>query len=302
MDFILTMHELSKRYRHFQALDKLTMHIPKGSIYGLIGRNGAGKTTLIRTIAGLQRPDEGFYCLNGIKHTDPRMAAVRQKTGAIVEMPAIYLDMSASENLQAQNLLLGKPKNDQVERRLKRLGLDQTGTKKARNFSLGMRQRLGIASALASDPEFLILDEPFNGLDPQGTADLRQLIVSLNQQGMTILISSHLLDELSRLATHYGFIDHGTLIQELSAEELQKQCRGGWRLTVTNPQLCIQVAQRLHYACEQAENDVLIDGGGNISELLLKLAEAGCPVQALHQQDESLESYYLDLIGGDKHA
>ena len=174
MDFILTTHELSKRYRRFQALDRLTMHIPKGSIYGLIGRNGAGKTTLIRTIAGLQRPDEGFYCLNGVKHTDPRIAAVRRKVGAIVETPAIYLDMSASENLQAQNLLLGKPKNDQVERRLKRLGLDQTGTKKARNFSLGMRQRLGIASALASDPEFLILDEPFNGLDPQGTADLRQ--------------------------------------------------------------------------------------------------------------------------------
>lgn len=302
MDYILTTHELSKHYRHFQALNKLTMHIPRGAIYGFIGRNGAGKTTLIRTIAGLQLPDEGYYCLSGVKHTDRAITAVRKKLGAIVEAPAIYLDMSAAENLQAQNLLLGKPKNDQVEARLEALGLGQTGRKKAKHFSLGMRQRLGIAAALVSDPDFLILDEPFNGLDPQGTADLRQLILNLNRQGITILISSHLLDELSRLATFYGFIDQGRLIQELSAEEFQHHLRSGWRLRVKDPNTCIRIAKELNYAVEVLDSEVLVYGDVNISELTVKLAEAGCPIETLHRQNDSLESYYLNLIGGGRYA
>lgn len=182
MEYILETHNLEKRYKNFKAISNLNIHIEKGSIYGLIGKNGAGKTTLIRLICGLQKPTNGSYSIYGIKSTDSNILKVRKRIGAIIETPSIYLNLSARENLIEQYKVLGMPSYNDIEELLKIVGLENTGNKKAKNFSLGMKQRLGIAISLASNPDFLILDEPINGLDPQGIIEIRELIVELNQK------------------------------------------------------------------------------------------------------------------------
>lgn len=226
MEYVLETSGLCKRYRGFAALNGLDMHIPKGAIYGFVGRNGAGKTTLIRLICGLQEPTGGSFTLYGARNTDAKIERSRRRMGAVVETPSIYMDMTAEENIRQQYLVLGIPSEDGITGLLQLVGLDDTGKKKAKNFSLGMRQRLGIAVALAGSPDFLVLDEPVNGLDPQGIIEMRELILKLNRErGITVLISSHILDELARLATHYGFIDGGRMVKEMSAEELEAHCR-----------------------------------------------------------------------------
>ena len=205
MDYVLKTNALCKHYKDFKALNGLTMNVPKGSIYGFVGKNGAGKTTLIRLVCGLQLPTSGSFELYGVEHSDKEISKSRRRMGAVVETPSIYLDMTAEDNLKQQYRILGMPSFDGITELLKLVGLENTGRKKAKNFSLGMRQRLGIAVALCGDPDFLVLDEPINGLDPQGIIEIRELILKLNrEQKITVLISSHILDELSRLATHYG--------------------------------------------------------------------------------------------------
>ena len=198
MEYVLRTNALSKNYKHFKALSGLSMNIPKGAIYGFIGKNGAGKTTLIRLICGLQEPTSGGYTLYGREHTDKEIVKSRRRMGSVVETPSIYLDMTAEDNLKQQYLTLGLPSFDEVTEILQLVGLGNTGNKKAKHFSLGMRQRLGIAIALAGDPDFLVLDEPVNGLDPQGIIDIRELILKLNRERqITVLVSSHILDELA---------------------------------------------------------------------------------------------------------
>lgn len=189
MEYVLETKALGKRYQNFTAMNGLNMHIPKGAIYGFIGRNGAGKTTLIRLICGLQEPTSGEYTLYGVKNTDVRLNRSRRRMGAVVETPSIYLDMTAEQNLRQQYKTLGLPSEKGIRELLHLVGLDNTGKKKAKNFSLGMRQRLGIAVAMAGDPDFLVLDEPINGLDPQGIIEMRELILKLNQKrGITALL------------------------------------------------------------------------------------------------------------------
>ena len=217
MEYVLETSALTKRYRGFTALDSLTMRVPKGAIYGFVGRNGAGKTTLIRLICGLQEPTGGSFTLYGVRNTDARICRSRRRMGAVVETPSAYTDMTAEENLRQQYLVLGMPSTEGIPELLRLVGLEGAGKKKVKHFSLGMRQRLGIAVALAGNPDLLVLDEPVNGLDPQGIIEIRELILKLNREhGITVLISSHILDELSRLATHYGFIDGGCMIKEIS--------------------------------------------------------------------------------------
>ena len=212
MEYCLETQALCKTYGRFRAVDNLSMHVPRGAIYGFVGKNGAGKTTLLRLICGLQRPTAGGYCLYGVPHTDKALCTVRRRMGAVVETPSIYMDLPAQENLKQQYRVLGLPSFSGIPALLELVGLQDTGRKKARHFSLGMRQRLGIAMALAGDPDFLVLDEPTNGLDPQGIIEVRELILKLNREfGITVLISSHILGELSKLATHYGFIDGGRI-------------------------------------------------------------------------------------------
>ncbi|MBQ6786668.1 MAG: ATP-binding cassette domain-containing protein [Lachnospiraceae bacterium] len=300
MEYILTTNALTKQYKQFKALNGLSMHVPKGAIYGFVGKNGAGKTTLIRLICGLQEPTSGSYTLYGVEHSEKNIVKSRRRMGAVVETPAIYLDMTAEENLREQYRILGIPSFDGIQELLRLVGLENTGKKKAKNFSLGMKQRLGIAIALAGDPDFLVLDEPINGLDPQGIIEIRELILKLNrEQQITVLISSHILDELSRLATHYGIIDEGHMMKELSADELEVACRKCIRVEVSDTKALIRVLDRMN-----VDYKVLSDTKADvfaklhITQLTLALAQEGCEIISVQERDESLESYYISLVGG----
>lgn len=300
MDYVLEAKTLTKKYKNFKALDELTMKIPQGAIYGLVGKNGAGKTTLIRIICGLQNPTSGEYILYGKKSNSKGITRARRRIGAVVETPSIYLDMTARENLKQQFSVLGIPSFDGIDDLLKLVGLENTGKKKAKHFSLGMKQRLGIAVALAGDPDFLVLDEPINGLDPQGIVEIRELILKLNREfNITVLISSHILDELSKLATHYGFVDSGRVVKEISAKELENSCRKAIRIEVTDIKILSLVLDEL-----KIEYSIISDTGAdiysavNVSQLVLKLSEKGCDVISMAERDESLEGYYINLVGG----
>lgn len=304
MDYVLRTNALCKKYKDFKALDGLSMNVPKGAIYGLVGKNGAGKTTLIRLICGLQEPASGDYMLYGRKHTDKDITKSRRRMGAVVETPSIYLDMTAENNLKQQYRILGVPSFDGLTEILKLVGLDHTGNKKAKNFSFGMRQRLGIAIALAGDPDFLILDEPANGLDPQGIIEIRELILKLNRERqITVLISSHILDELSKLATHYGFIDSGRLVKEMSAKELEAACRKCVRMEVSDTKALARVldGMKIDYTI-LANQTADIYAKVPVSSLTAALAKENCEVISMLERDESLESYYISLIGGGKNA
>lgn len=304
MEYVLQTEALSKQYGHFKALDNLSMHVPKGAIYGMVGKNGAGKTTLIRLISGLQKPSAGTYTLYGKKSSEGDIATARRRMGAVVETPSIYLDMTAEENLRQQFQILGIPSYDGIKELLELVGLSDTGKKKAKNFSLGMRQRLGIAVALAGNPDFLVLDEPVNGLDPQGIVEMRELILKLNREfQITVLISSHILDELSKLATHYGFVDHGHMVKEISAEELAAACRKCTRIEVTDVKTLATVLDEwnLEYTI-WTDSQADIYGKVSVTELAIKLAEKNCEIKSMQERDESLESYYIQLVGGESHA
>lgn len=304
MEYALETFGLTKQYRSFKALQNVNMHIPKGSIYGFVGRNGAGKTTLIRIICDLQSPTSGEYSLYGVKSTDKRISKMRRRMGAVVETPSIYMDMSAEENLREQYRVLGMPSFSGVREILRLVGLESAGKKKAKNFSLGMKQRLGIAIALCGNPDFLVLDEPINGLDPEGIVEMRELILKLNREyDITVLISSHILDELGRLATHYGFIDNGSIVKEISGEELEKACRKCLRIKVTDTGALCRVLDKLSLECSViSESEADVYGEVNITELTLALRDENCDILSIHERDESLESYYINLIGGGSNA
>lgn len=304
MDYVLQTNALSKSYRHFKALNGLSMNIPKGAIYGFVGKNGAGKTTLIRLVCGMQEPTSGNYILYGRKNSDKEIVKSRRRMGAVIEAPSIYLDMTAEENLRQQYRILGLPSFDGLHDILNLVGLEETGKKKARHFSLGMRQRLGIAIALACDPDFLVLDEPANGLDPYGIIEIRELILKLNrEQQITVLISSHILDELSKLATHYGFIDNGSILKEISSEELEAACRKCIRMEVSDTKALVRVLDKQKIAYKilsGTQADVFAKA--NPSHLISALTKESCEVFSMQERDESLESYYINLIGGRKDA
>ena len=300
MDYILTARSLGKRYKNFKALNDFSIHVPKGAIYGFVGKNGAGKTTFIRLVCGLQEPSSGSYAIYGTENNDPGISRCRRRMGAVVETPSIYQDMTAEDNLKEQYRIIGLPSFDSIPELLRLVGLENTGKKKAKHFSLGMKQRLGIAIALAGNPDFLILDEPVNGLDPQGIIEIRELILKLNREkGITFLISSHILDELSRLATHYGFIDSGHMVKEMSAAELDTACRKCIRVQVSDVRALSRVLDEM-----DLEYSILSDTMAdifakiNVSQLALALAEQGCDIISLDEREESLESYYVNLIRG----
>lgn len=221
--FICETKNLSKKYKDFYALKNVNLTIPKGEIYGLVGENGAGKTTLIRLLTGLNFKSEGEIILFG--HKD-NLQHERSKIGCTIEMPALYKDMTASQNLEVQRIQRGIPNKKCITDTLELIGLSNAGKKRVANFSLGMKQRLALGVALLGEPEFLILDEPVNGLDPTGIIELRELLKKLvKEREVTILISSHILSELHQLATCYGFLHKGELLKQISAEELNEECK-----------------------------------------------------------------------------
>lgn len=300
MEIILEANDLEKKYKDFKALNHLNIHIEKGAIYGLIGKNGAGKTTLIRIISGLQDPTNGEFSIYGINNSSNNIASARKRMGAIIETPSIYLEMTAKDNLIEQYKLVGMPEYDDIEELLKLVGLENTGKKKTKNFSLGMKQRLGIAIALANNPDFLILDEPINGLDPQGIIEIRELILKLNKEKrITILISSHYLDELSKIATHYGFLDNGSIIKEISSEELMKKMEHKLELKVSNQKEFVKYFEENKISYEVVTNKTInVYGKYNLSKFITELSKKNLIADEIHEQEESLENYYMNLIGG----
>lgn len=302
MEYVLETHNLEKRYKEFKALSHLNMHIKKGSIYGLIGKNGAGKTTLIRLICGLQKPTSGSYTIYGISNKSQKIMETRKRIGAIIETPSIYLDMTAEDNLKVQYQIIGLPKMDDLKEILELVGLSKTENKKAKNFSLGMKQRLGIAIALVGNPDLLILDEPINGLDPEGIIEIRELILKLNQEkGITVLLSSHYLDELSKIATHYGFLDQGSIIKEISSQELMQNYKKRVEITVSNVKECVKYLEEKEISYEVINDKMIyIYDKINISELAIQLSNRNCIIHTFNETEETLESYYINLIGGGK--
>ena len=305
LDYILQTQGLKKEYAGgFKALNGLTMHVPRGSIYGFVGKNGAGKTTLIRLVCGLQEPTSGSYRLCGVENGSAKIVRARRRMGAVVETPSIYLDMTARENLRQQYRVLGMPSEEGIDGLLRLVGLENTGKKKARNFSLGMRQRLGIAVALAGEPDFLLLDEPVNGLDPQGIVEMRELILRLNrEEGITVLISSHILDELSRLATWYGFIDGGRMVKEISAQTLENEFRKCIRAEVSDMGALARVLDGAGVEYKIiSERAADIFGEMSVTALAEALGKEKCELYSMKERDESLESYYMSLVGGECRA
>lgn len=296
---VLEATNLEKKYKDFTALKNLNLHVQQGAIYGLIGKNGAGKTTLIRIICGLQQPTNGTYAIYGVQQNE-KLADVRKRMGAIIETPAIYSEMSARDNLIGQYKLVGMPIDDGIEELLTLVGLEKTGKKKVKNFSLGMKQRLAIAMALANHPDFLILDEPINGLDPAGIIEIRELILKLNREKrITILISSHYLDELSKIATHYGFLDKGYIVEEISHEELMRKLERKIVLNVNEPTEFVQYFERFKIPYKVVDRRTInVYGKYNLSTFIRELANHQLIVEEIHEHEESLESYYMNLIGG----
>lgn len=300
MELVLETNNLDKKYKDFKALNHTNIHIEKGAIYGLIGKNGAGKTTLIRIICGLQAPTNGTYTIYGENNNSNNIASVRKRMGAIIETPSIYSEMTARDNLIEQYKLVGMPSLDGIDDLLKLVGLNNTGKKKAKHFSLGMKQRLGIAIALSNNPDFLILDEPINGLDPQGIIEIRELILKLNKEKrITILISSHYLDELSKIATHYGFLDNGSIIKEISSVKLMKKMEHKIELKVNNQKDFVKYFEEKNISYEVIDDKTInVYGKYNLSKFITELSKKNLIADEVHEQEESLENYYMNLIGG----
>ena len=302
MEYILEAKNIEKKYGHFKALDNLNMHIPKGAIYGLIGKNGAGKTTLIRLLCGLQRPTSGEYTLYGTLNNSRKIAEERKRVGGIVETPSICLDMTAEDNLKEQYKIIGLPSYDNLQEILELVRLNNTGKKTAKHFSLGMKQRLGLAISLVGNPDLLILDEPINGLDPEGIIEIRELILRLNKEkGITFLISSHYLDELSKIGTFYGIIDKGKIIKEIDKDELEQNFRTRTQINVSNLKECVKYLEEKNFTYKVISDSIVdIYEKINVSELVIALSKRNCIVNDYQEKGESLENYYLNLIGGAK--
>lgn len=300
MEYILKTNNLEKKYGHFKAISNLNMQIPKGAIYGLIGKNGAGKTTLIRLLCGLQKPTSGTYTIYGISNDNHKIIDARKRIGAIIESPSICLDMTAEDNLKKQAKIIGLPNCESIYEILKLVRLSDTGKKTAKHFSLGMKQRLGLAIALVGNPDMLILDEPINGLDPEGIIEIRELILKLNKEkGITFLISSHYLDELSKIATCYGFIDKCRIVKEISKEELEQNFRKRTQINVNNLKNCVKYLEESNIPYKVISNEIIdIYEKINVSELVIALSKRDCIVNDFKEKGESLENYYLNLIGG----
>lgn len=299
MEYALRTKNLSKKFSKKLAIDSVGINIKKGDIYGLIGKNGAGKTTLIRTIVGLAAPTAGEIEL--FESTD--LKKQRYKIGTVIESPAVYPNFTAKQNLIAQQKLFGKTDINEINQILEIVGLADTGKKKAKNFSLGMKQRLAIAISLIGNPEFLVLDEPINGLDPAGIKDVRDLILKLNKENnITVLISSHILGELAKIATRYGVICNGKLVDEFTPQELQSRVRKCLAINVDNTQLTSKIIKEsLNTNNYEIKSDKLIYLYDNIDEpskVNTLLVTNGVIVNSINTVGDDYEPYLIKLMEG----
>lgn len=303
MEYVLKTTELTKSFSNNIVVNNVNVKIEKGNIYGLIGQNGAGKTTFMKMISGLIKPSSGEIELFGSKELEKQ----RFRTGCIIETPALYTNMSAKDNLEIYRKSIGITSNASIDESLKLVGLDNIKTNKVKTFSMGMKQRLGIALALLGNPDFLILDEPTNGLDPIGIKEMRDLILKLNNiNNVTILISSHILSEVSKIATHYGIIKNGILIAEFSSDELKIKCQRSLKIKVDNILKAISVieTQLNIFEYDILDKNIIrifgdIEKAGTINTELIK---NNVVVESLIPIEKDLESYFLDLMEDKKNV
>ena len=297
---VLKTQNLTKLYGSKRAVDNVSLTVEKGDIFGLIGQNGAGKTTFMRMITSLARPDSGSIELFG--NAEPgRVSAARSRMGCVIELPALHGNLTATQNLEYYRLQRGITDKNRVQKCLEIVGLTDTGKKKFKNFSLGMKQRLGLAIAMLSKPDFLILDEPTNGLDPTGIIEMRDLIKHLSKEGITILVSSHLLTELSQMANKYAIIHHGRLIKMLTHEQLQEECKQALAVTVDNTAkaaVILETVLGISDYKQVSENDLRVYGyTGDPADITFRLSQEGIRVASIKEVGDSLEDYYTKVIG-----
>lgn len=308
MDYVLQTYGLSKKYKGKFAVNNANMNILKGDIYGFVGENGSGKTTIIRMITGLISPNSGNFKLFGVNNTDKAIYQAKRNVSAIVETPSVYKNMSAYDNLKLQSGLLGIKDDKKIQEVLAIVGLEELykDKKKVNNFSLGMRQRIGIAMALIGDPKFIILDEPMNGLDPAGIVDIRELILKLNREkNITFLISSHILTELSLVATKYGIISKGHIIEEITAEELREKCLKTTSIVCDKQEELEAIIKRLYPENEvcRIPQGVKIVGNIDLNQTLCEIINHGdIIISSINCNEQSIEDYYLSVIGGARHV
>ena len=299
-EILLQTKGLTKQYGRHCAVDQVNLHIKKGAVYGFIGRNGAGKTTFLKMISGLSSPTSGEIEMFGYKEKE--LSRVRSRIGCLIEEPGLYGNMSAFENLSMKCRLFGIKKRDYVEQILDTIGLKEAGKKKTKHFSLGMKQRLGIGLALVGEPDLLVLDEPINGLDPQGIVEVRDMILKLSEEKhMTIIISSHILEELSKIATDYGIIHRGVLLQELSREELMKKCCERIEITMDQPRQAVPILDSMGFANYQivdSEHVFIYERLEESALLNRELNRSDIYVKEIKITNEELETYFLNMTGG----
>lgn len=294
MEYVIETDALTKKYGEKFAVNRMSAHVKRGVIYGLIGKNGAGKTTLMRLILGLATPDSGSIKLFGSENLN----AERKKIGSLIETPAFYKNETAFENMKRFSYL-AKTSEDDIKRILNLIGIGDTGAKKVGSFSLGMKQRLGIAIALLGKPELLVLDEPINGLDPAGIKEVRDLIRNLNSKGVTFMISSHILDELGKIATNYGIAEDGVL-EEISASELAEKSRAALKITVDDGAKAAAVlrAEFSDLVFNTDKNTVNVSSDvKDVSAINEKLVNAGVRVYELKNESVSFEDFFIGRLG-----
>ena len=305
--YVLETYALSKKYKDKLAVDCVNMHIEEGDIYGFVGENGAGKTTIIRLITGLANPTSGRYALFGINSADKRIGEARKLMSGIVEAVSVNRSMNALDNLKLQCLINDTKKTDEeLINLINRVGLvyNEIAKKKAGDFSLGMRQRLGLAIAMISDPKFIVLDEPMNGLDPQGFIDVRETIIKLNKEGVTFLISSHILSELDKVCNKIGVISHGKLLDEISIDDLHAKSRKKIVIVANEIEVIKDyLVSKLDLKEIEVENETLfIFDDVDINLVMSALVNGNKLVKDICVKEDTIEDYYINLVVGGKHA
>lgn len=300
---ILETKGLTKTYKKQVAVNHVNMHIEKGDVYGFVGENGAGKTTVIRLITGLAEPTEGTYSLLGVDRKDPAIYKARKRVGGIVEAVNVNLGYTALENLKVQCIITeSKKTTEELIDIIESVGLDfkEIENKKARNFSLGMRQRLGIAMLLVSDPQFVLLDEPLNGLDPQGILDVRQTILKLHEKGITVLVSSHILAELDKVCNKIGIISKGHLVEEISMDDLHKKSQKRVILCTSDNKQAFEILKsELKIKDVSLEDEsIVISQEVALDKIMKTLVNASIMINKVDTKEDSIEDYYFSKILG----
>ena len=297
---LITTNELCKKYSKKLVIDHVNMNIPEHSIYGFVGETGSGKTTIMRLLTGLAEPTSGSFTLFGVGNKDRRIYEKREMISAIVEATSLVPTLTAKQNIRYLELYSGiNLTEEERDELLKKVHLEEVGNKRVKDFSLGMRQRLGIAMALINKPKLMFLDEPMNGLDPEGIAELRDLLIELNQKdGITVLISSHILSELEKIASCYGFISHGKLIEEITAQELKERCRKSLMVKVDNIEKAEKALKGLGLLDYRSSTsgEIKIYDSVKINKVVVALDAAGVDISAINSSEGSVEDYYLNLV------